>query len=296
MMKFQVYAGVAALAAGVVFAHPAQAAPRSIEDQQQQILFESMLYDGGTGPSLRDKHPAAAGAASSPRQTLLPAVVFEDNGQQASAPVDKVAVRLMPPPAQPRQLASQPVQQTHYKVTPMAAAYSTPAIVPQPAQYSAPPQQRVAAVPPTAAVSPAPPASNDLYHRARAGDPDAEYQMGMMFAQDRTTNGTQGADQSFHWFTQAASKGHKRAQYNLGVMNAQGEGTVQNLIEAYIWFNLSAAQHMEGATEARDMVAASLTPDALMKAQERSTFYQQKISQNLAQMEKSGPGAVVPIR
>lgn len=79
-------------------------------------------------------------------------------------------------------------------------------------------------------------------------------------------------------------------------MYAQGDGIVQSLSEAYIWFNLAAAQQMEGALEARDMVASSLTPAALMKAQERSTLYHQQIAQNIVRMQTHGPQAIVPVR
>ena len=53
---------------------------------------------------------------------------------------------------------------------------------------------------------------------------------------------------------------------------------------------------MDGALQARDMVATSLTSAALMKAQERSTLYYQKISENRVRMAKEGPSAIVPVR
>lgn len=187
----------------------------------------------------------------------------------SAAPRPAVASTPPPPAAQPRRLA----QEVRYETVPTAARSADPAPV-------------LTNIP-----------GNDLYRRAKSGDPDAEYQMGMLHLRDQPTGAaSQSFGQPYYWFTQAASKGHKRAQYNLGVMYAQGEGVIQNLVEAYIWFNLSSAQRMEGAVDARDMVATSLTPDALMKAQERSALYQQQIAQNLVRMEKGGVAAAVPIR
>lgn len=44
------------------------------------------------------------------------------------------------------------------------------------------------------------------------------------------------------WFLKAAKKGDPFAQYNLGLMNAQGIGTPINKRQAYSWFSLAAAQ------------------------------------------------------
>ncbi len=256
------------MATGCILLLPAAAPANSIEQQKRQILFEAMLYDGGSSPSIRDKSPEVPSTQKKPAHTAkkTPQRKQETTAQpiatetHATTHVDYSAAI---PSEEVRYVQAAPVQR--------AGGY-------QPVQMNAPAIQY-----------------GEVYQRANAGDPDAEYQMGMFYTQDRagTANSNQ---QSYHWFTQAASKGHPRAQYNLGVMYAQGDGIVQNLIEAYIWFNLAAAQQMNGAAQARDMIAGSLTPDALMKAQERSTFYYQKISQNISRMKKQGPSAVIPIR
>jgi TPR repeat protein len=135
----------------------------------------------------------------------------------------------------------------------------------------------------------------DVPRRAKQGDVSAEYQMGMLHSRN-AAHSSDASMQAYQWFSRAASKGHPRAQYNLGVMYAQGDGMVQNLVEAYIWFNLASAQHMEGAAQARDMVAASLTSDALMKAQDRSSLYHQRIAQNVAKMHTGDMAGIVPVQ
>ncbi len=281
----------------------ADAAVNNVAEQQRQILFEAMLYDGGGGPSLQDKKPASAHDEVSqvtPVQTApqpvpapapAPQVSYQDHGQQPNAPITPVAVQPAAAPTVTPLLPPGPLTRRQTQVVqPVPIAQSVP-VAPAVAQASPVAPPRPAASSTSSASSP----QSELYRRAMSGDVEAEYQMGMINAQDRVgMPSTTG--QSHYWFTQAASKGHPKAQYNLGVMYAQGDGVVQNLIEAYIWFNLASAQRMDGASQARDMVASSLTPDALMKAQERSSFYQQKITQNVVRIQNEGPQAFVPVQ
>jgi|GEM_PF-5335849 len=271
----------------------AQAAVNTSQEMQRQILFESMLYGGQKAPNLQDKIPETL-PASAPSSSPLP----PQGTHATSSPVAEAEVHYLDAAPAPEKAATA-VPAAPPAARPVRISGQQKTAVREP-DYSAPvptPEVRVASVQPAAAGSPPAHSAGEVYRRAKAGDVDAEYQLGMMYAQDRP--GSPHADassQSYYWFTQAASKGHPRAQYNLGVMYAQGEGIVQNLVEAYIWFNLSAAQRMEGALEARDMIAASLTPSALMKAQERSTLYHQKIAENLTRMQKEGAKAAIPIQ
>lgn len=283
------------LALSLVFASgaSAHAVPQATsEDVKRQILFESMLYDGRRPPDLQDKAPPLVLSVAPPApKRALPLQRQESAAAHETERDEKATINYESEATQEIAAPTEAVEQA--SLTPPVA---------RPVRVSGMPEaMRVASTQPSAPSSaiPTAPVMGDgtLMGRAKAGDPDAEYQMGMMYAQDRPGGrSTDAASQSYYWFTQAASKGHARAQYNLGVMHAQGDGIVQNLIEAYIWFNLAAAQRMDGALQARDMVATSLTPDALMKAQERSTLYFQKISENRVRMAKEGPSVVVPVR
>src|SRR5947199_52462 len=70
---------------------------------------------------------------------------------------------------------------------------------------------------------------------AEAGNRDAEYSVGVMYANGR------GLPQSFieaaKWFRRSADKGQAGAQYDLGVLYAKGQGVKEDSAEAAKWFN-----------------------------------------------------------
>jgi TPR repeat protein len=69
---------------------------------------------------------------------------------------------------------------------------------------------------------------------------------------------------------QGPDQGKVEAQFLLGKMYAQGHGVPQDYVQAYMWFNLAAAHdsdEVKVATEARDEVAAKMTPDQIAEAQ-----------------------------
>ncbi len=119
----------------------------------------------------------------------------------------------------------------------------------------------------------------DIIARAKQDDPEATYQLGMLFT-EKTEDAFYSPEKSFYWFSRSARLGHGRAQYNLGVMYARGVGTAQNLMEAYVWFNLAAAQGTPNAARARDSIAADLPRSAVIEAQQRSTAYSNTIAKN----------------
>lgn len=55
---------------------------------------------------------------------------------------------------------------------------------------------------------------------------------------------------AFEWYKKAAEQGHKRAQYNLGVMYAMGQGIEKNISKAREWFQKAADQGYEDAKRA----------------------------------------------
>ena len=75
---------------------------------------------------------------------------------------------------------------------------------------------------------------------AEAGNRDAEYSVGVMYANGR------GLPQSFieaaKWFHRAAEKGQAGAQYDLGVLYAKGQGVKEDSAEAAKWFRKAADQ------------------------------------------------------
>ena len=68
-----------------------------------------------------------------------------------------------------------------------------------------------------------------------------------------------------------ADQGNADAQYNLGVMYANGEGVPENDVMAYVWFSVSATQGTESARENRDIISKELTTEQRAKGQEIAT-------------------------
>jgi TPR repeat protein len=68
-------------------------------------------------------------------------------------------------------------------------------------------------------------------------------------------------------FHPLAEQGDAAAQYNLGVMYANGEGVPQDYVEAHMWLNLAVAQGNDDAKAARDIVAKLMTSEQVAEAQ-----------------------------
>ena len=73
--------------------------------------------------------------------------------------------------------------------------------------------------------------------------------------------------QAVKWYTKAAEQGDADAQYNLGLMYANGQGVPQDNVYAHMWFNLGAANGNEPASKNRDIIAKRMTTADISKAQ-----------------------------
>lgn len=70
----------------------------------------------------------------------------------------------------------------------------------------------------------------------------------------------------------AADQGYSDGQFRLGFMYHDGKGVLQDYIQAYMWFDLSSAGARDqtgnkASQNARDMVAAKMTPGQIAEAQ-----------------------------
>ena len=68
----------------------------------------------------------------------------------------------------------------------------------------------------------------------------------------------------------AADQGDAPAQYNLGVMYANGEGIPENDLAALMWFNLAATQGNDGAREEKARIEQTMTRVQIADAQRLS--------------------------
>ena len=58
------------------------------------------------------------------------------------------------------------------------------------------------------------------------------------------------------------------AQFNLGIMYAQGKGVTQDYASAYMWYNLASSAGDAGGTKLRDSIAKKMTPQQIEKAKD----------------------------
>ena len=72
------------------------------------------------------------------------------------------------------------------------------------------------------------------------------------------------------WYRLAAEQGFANAQYNLGVMYANGEGVPEDKVLACMWWNLAAANGHENASKNKGIIAKSMTSSQIVEAQELS--------------------------
>ncbi len=73
-----------------------------------------------------------------------------------------------------------------------------------------------------------------------------------------------------------ARQGDAGAQFNLGIMYANGRGVPQNYVLAYMWSNLASAGGNAYGGKNRDEVAAKMTPAQIAEAQRLAAEWKPK--------------------
>ena len=98
------------------------------------------------------------------------------------------------------------------------------------------------AQPPAAATPPSEPAARAAFYlaRAKAGDPVAQYDVGVLYAQG--DGFVQDYASAASWFHAAAAQGNLDAEYNLGVLYERGLGVTASPIDAVNWYRSAADQ------------------------------------------------------
>jgi TPR repeat protein len=69
------------------------------------------------------------------------------------------------------------------------------------------------------------------------------------------------------WYALAAEQGNAHAQYNLGLMYANGQGVIQEDVYAHMWWNIAASSGEEMASGSRGIVAKRMTSSQIEEAQ-----------------------------
>lgn len=95
--------------------------------------------------------------------------------------------------------------------------------------------------------------TDTLVQSANAGDKDAQYRLGMMYANG--TGNYQDKSQAAIWLTQAAEQGHIEAMYRLGLMFLKGDAIAQDKNKAKYWLEKAAEQGvLQAKTILKDMI------------------------------------------
>ncbi len=104
--------------------------------------------------------------------------------------------------------------------------------------------------------------------------PTAQYNLGVMYADGRGV--AKDAQQAVVWYRKAADQGDADAQNNLGVMYANGAGVPKDAQQAYFWWLLSSAQGETSSAKNRDLVALRLTPAQRAQAHDKAREWKPK--------------------
>ena len=103
---------------------------------------------------------------------------------------------------------------------------------------------------------------------AEQGEAEAQYNLGLMYANGRGV--PENDAEVVKWFRIAAEQGFAPAQNDLGLMYANGTGGPQDDVLAYAWLNLAVEQGNELASENKDKLQTRMTTTQMARAQELS--------------------------
>ncbi len=101
----------------------------------------------------------------------------------------------------------------------------------------------------------------------------AQFNLGIMYAQGQGM--TRNDAQSEVWFGKAAQQGDAGAQFNLGKcrhrasLREQPEAARESRIEAYMWYQLAAAQGYKGSDAASTTLTLSMTREDVAAGDQR---------------------------
>jgi hypothetical protein len=101
---------------------------------------------------------------------------------------------------------------------------------------------------------------------ADAGKAYAQYNLGVMYANGRGV--LKVANEAAKWFHKAAVQGHAQAQADLGFMYYKGEGVPKDLVFAHVWLNIAGANGNENAKKNLAIAEKEMTESQKEKAME----------------------------
>lgn len=122
---------------------------------------------------------------------------------------------------------------------------------------------------------------------AEQGKVDAQYVVGAMYYTGNAV--PQDQKHAVTWFRKAAEQGHAEAQHALGLMYRYNvAGVPQDAVLAYMLYNLAAAGGHRNAVDQRAAIAKKMSQDQIEEAQALSRTW--KVGTALPASSKTGAG------
>ena len=100
---------------------------------------------------------------------------------------------------------------------------------------------------------------------AEQGLSQAQYNLGLMYAEGEGV--AQDYQEAVRWYRLAAEQGHASGQFSLGAMYTAGQGVPKDYVLAHMWINLAAPKGVKGAVKGRNLLERRMTPAQLAEAQ-----------------------------
>jgi uncharacterized protein len=105
---------------------------------------------------------------------------------------------------------------------------------------------------------------------AKSGDPEAQSELAYLYFTGKRVE--RDYEKAGQWFEVAAKKGYPLAQYNMGILWYTGNGVATvDMVQAYAWFNLAAANGHNSGEVARRFLETTLSGEELRRGQKIST-------------------------
>lgn len=115
--------------------------------------------------------------------------------------------------------------------------------------------------------------------KAEKGDMVSEYMMGEYLSKGFGTSKDEA--EAAKWYLRAAHQGLDRAQHIMGQRYFFGEGVIRDIIEAYAYSNLAAANE-KGYRWDLDNIEKMMSPEAILRGQQRTRELQREIEVKIA--------------
>jgi TPR repeat protein len=114
---------------------------------------------------------------------------------------------------------------------------------------------------------------------ADQGYADAQFNLGACYYKGEGVAKDQV--EAVKWYRMAADQGDAGAQFGLGVCYYNGEGVAKDQVEAYAFFNLAGITE-EPARKLADYLEKRLSPEAVLRGQQRTKELQKEINAKIA--------------